>query len=102
MNSVKPTSVGICEVCATTLQEKQQRFCSFQCRDVFARERRPSKEILIELLKSKSREAVGRDFKVTGNAVKKWQKAYGIPTIKVIPSRAEGTPSEGVETSGEV
>ena len=35
---------------------------------------RPSKEELILMIKDSSLEAVGRKYKVSGNAVKKWLK----------------------------
>lgn len=102
VNSVKAKEAGNCEVCGATLQEKQKRFCSFDCRDTLTREGRPSKEELAYLLTTMSREALGRKYGVTGNAVKKWQQSYGMPTSRLIPSQAGSTLPEGVETSGEV
>ena len=47
-----------------------------------------------------SKEAIGRMYGVTSKAVAKWLAKYhtGMSTL----SQAEGTPSEGAETSGEV
>lgn len=43
---------------------------------------RPSKEILLEEVATSSFEAVGRKYGVSGNAIKKWCKAYGLPHLK--------------------
>lgn len=40
--------------------------------------KKPTKNDLQELLKTNSREKIGRMFGVTGNAVKKWVKKYKI------------------------
>lgn len=87
-NSQTPTFAG----------KKRQRFCECgnpitrysktgkcsSCALEYARERKsllskcPSKNILIELKEKMSREAIGRKFGVSGNAVKKWEKKLGI------------------------
>lgn len=72
--------VAYCEVCGTTLQEKQKRTCSKECAKVIVDKEsvKPNVEELIELKKTMSREAIGRHYGVSGNAVKKWEKGYGI------------------------
>lgn len=43
---------------------------------------RPSKETLLEEIATSSFEAVGRKYGVSGNAIKKWCKVYGLPHLK--------------------
>ena len=78
-----------CEVCDLTLQAKQKRFCSPECKSTAARTSWPSEEQLTKDLKRLSREAIGRKYGVSGNAVKKWAKQYAAKTIL---SQATGTP----------
>lgn len=79
MNSGKPK---ICVICGSTLQAKQTKTCSMECcaKYVTSKSPIPSKEELIELRVTMSREAVGRHFNVSGNAVKKWEKKYEMIT----------------------
>lgn len=82
VNSEKPKSgeLKYCEVCSRTLQEKQVRFCSTECN--FSKRRTssvcPGREQLESELGSMSREAIGRKYGVSGNAVKKWAKRYDL------------------------
>lgn len=81
MNSVKtkkrkPT---FCEVCNTTLQIKQTRFCCKQCSDVGTRIRkRPTKAKLLRDVNAMSMSALGRKYGVSDNAVRKWLRRYGL------------------------
>lgn len=108
MNSVKSNSVYLyCEVCGITLQRTQTRFCGFKCENVSVRKARgnrtipiPSTDELVELLKTNSKEGIGRMYNVTGNAVKKWMKRYNIDMT--ILSQVKDASLEGAETSGEV
>lgn len=43
---------------------------------------RPSKEQLLQEIATSSFEAVGRKYGVSGKAVSKWCKTYGLPTKK--------------------
>lgn len=84
----KPThELKYCEICDITLQYKQQKFCSNECeakgREIKYQGRTkhlPSKDELIKLGLSNSREAIGRMYNVSGNAVKKWMIKYGLNT----------------------
>lgn len=70
-----------CEYCKNKFdtKEKDQKFCSTSCSSFFRRKVvRPSKEELGILLKEKSFCAIGRQFGVSDNAVRKWMKKYGI------------------------
>ena len=100
MNSEKTNPV--CEHCGLTLQYKQERFCSIECKCCYEAERnkRPTLDHVYELSKTMSKEAIGRMYGVTGKAVAKWLAKYHADMSTL--SQAEGTPSEGAETSGEV
>lgn len=109
MNSVKSkSSYSYCEICGLTLQFKQIRYCSDACESISIRSKHgnrtkpiPSKDELIQLLELHSREAVGRMYNVSGNAVKKWMKQYEESDM-IILSQAKDTSLEGAETSGEI
>jgi len=91
-----------CLICGTTLQAKQYNYCSPQCSRIGTRKvERPTKEVLAEDLKKLSILAIGRKYGVSDNAVRKWARQYGL-IERAILSRAEGGPSEGAETTGEV
>lgn len=78
MNSGK-SKVKYCEICDLTLQNTQTNYCSEVCKGISKRKAtHPSKQELQNLIASNSREAVGRMFGVSGNAVKKWQKKYNL------------------------
>ena len=69
-----------CALCTNRISQKNQ---SGLCRSCVARSNNsdrptkcPPKEDLIDLRAKHSREAIGRMFDVTGNAVKKWEKKY--------------------------
>lgn len=108
MNSGKPkSSVLYCSICGLTLQHKQEKFCSVDCELINRHNSSgkrtkpiPSKDELIELNKNNSREAIGRIYNVSGNAVKKWMIKYALDTR--ILSQAKDKSLEGAETSGEV
>jgi len=70
--------VECCKICGRTLQDKQRGFCSIECYSIDSRKNIPSKEHLEELIKTNCREAIGRMFGVSGNAVKKWMIGYEI------------------------
>lgn len=103
VNSEKPNSSepNSCIRCGSHLQEKQKSFCSSDCFHMHSRKvERPSKSDLASDISSMSWEAIARKYNVSSNAVRKWAKAYLLD--KATLSQAEGTPSEGAETSGEV
>lgn len=103
VNSGKSKDRELCVICGNTLQDKTKKYCSVDCARVGQRSQVPPRELLERLYsESQSMEALGRSFGVTGNAVKKWLKGYGLFLSKRIPSQAGSTLPEGVETSGEV
>lgn len=70
-----------CEVCG---KEVSQRGCL--CVECYNKQQRiverPDKETLLEEIATSSFEAVGRKYGVSGNAIKKWCKTYGLPHLK--------------------
>lgn len=71
----------LCKGCKVKLQG----FRSMRCRKCFLEYKslgRPEKDELVELIAKKGFEYVGREYGVSGNAVKKWCKTLGIPHLK--------------------
>lgn len=103
---------NVCVICGLTLQKKQKQYCSVKCmaEDINKKSNKPPKEKLEELIANKtSLLQIGKKYGVSDNAVRKWFISYGIPipvrkkkATMAILSQAEGTPSEGAETTGEV
>lgn len=80
VNSKKSkTSEPNCLVCGITLQSKQIKYCSRKCSDPNRYGiKYPDKNTLKKKLQSMSREAIGREFSVSGNSVKKWAEKYNL------------------------
>lgn len=71
----------MCPVCEEVFQQNtpDQQYCSYNCAHIaFRKTDRPSKEELERLISENSWEGLGRMFNVSGNAVKKWARSYGI------------------------
>lgn len=68
-----------CERCGLTLQRKQKRFCSVDCKTKSSRivERPTSKQLYSDLVQMNWSQAA-RKYGVSGNTVRKWAKRYGI------------------------
>lgn len=67
-----------CEICKTACR-LSNRYCSQACSQLAVRKvQRPSKALLAKLLKAKSLVAIGKQFGVSDNAIRKWIKFYGI------------------------
>lgn len=78
-----------CEICGDRFKfnPKQQtgKFCTQECYNKSEKKRkveRPSKEILLELIKSNTFVSIGKMFNVSDNAVRKWCKSYDLPYRK--------------------
>jgi len=68
-----------CKMCNTTLQYKQELYCSEECTKLDWRTtERPSKEDLIRMVKDMGYSEVGRLYNVSDNAIRKWMKAYNV------------------------
>lgn len=75
---ISPKNPKTCIDCGKELKNNSKR--CFDCWNIYQRKvKRPSKDELIELIKTESLESIGRKYGVTGNAVKKWCKSYEIP-----------------------
>lgn len=76
-NDRKPRSD--CIICGKTVATPHNRYCSYKCyRFAMRKVNRPSKEELRLLLNQKSYRAIGRQFGVSDNAIRKWAKSYGL------------------------
>jgi len=55
------------------------KFCSYECTHVYRRKvTRPSREVLASMMQNHSWLALGREYGVSDNAVRKWAKSYGL------------------------
>lgn len=64
---------------------KEISYGATRCVDCYKeinKRKKPSKEELNKLIHEKSFEAIGRQYNVTGNAIKKWCKFYNLPYRK--------------------
>jgi len=70
--------VYVCLECKEkfTPDRKNQKYCKHSCATKHRRKSRPSKEILAAEMKIMSWCALGRKYKVTDNAVRKWARNY--------------------------
>lgn len=81
-------STYTCSVCHREIKIKKRIPINFngvcnQCSHITQRKcKHPDKETLTQEITQFSFEALGRKYGVTGNAVKKWCKKYGIPHTK--------------------
>jgi DNA-directed RNA polymerase subunit M/transcription elongation factor TFIIS len=71
-----------CPLCGNEFapRDKGQKFCSQKCSRISSRRVRirPTKEELIEMLKTMSYCAIGRKYGVSDVSIKKWAKSYDI------------------------
>ena len=75
----KLDELSFCQGCGHTLQEKQEKFCSNDCRAPFRNKvERPDKEQLICDMKILPMVKIGIKYGVSDNAVRKWAKGYGL------------------------
>ncbi len=76
--AVKPT---FCKMCKKPLTTDQIKFCSRSCagQDLSRRKvPRPDKETLAEDIESMNWVNMGKKYKVSDNAVRKWARTYGL------------------------
>lgn len=81
---VSPIDNQKCIVCnCEYYNPSSDKYCSKDCQYIGQRRvKRPTKEELEEMIKSKSFTEIGRNFEVSDNAVRKWCKSYGLPYRK--------------------
>ena len=89
---IKPWVNKTCLQCKRKFDTKniEQIFCSETCKQIYSRKsERPIKEDLKDLIESKSFLEIGRMYKVSDNAIRKWCKSYGLHyrkrDIKIMP-----------------
>jgi len=73
-----------CKHCEKEFSTKntKQIYCSITCNKIDTRKvERPTKEMLAELMKTTNWTQLGRMFKVSDNAVRKWAKGYSLLSI---------------------
>lgn len=75
------TSYNLCPNCRKNLKTIKAKVCS-HCQQNSKGIHIPSKEILEELIKKESFVSIGKKYKVSDNAVRKWCKKYGLPYRK--------------------
>jgi len=85
----KKKFINICQECKIEFEGsyKNAKFCSSKCKSIQKRiVQRPEKEELRDLIKNNSIVSIGRKFKVSDNAIRKWAKYYdiNIKEIKVL------------------
>ena len=79
----KPTKTIRCVECNCIKTYKSKGGMCSSCASLQSRKvTRPNKDTLLDLVLSKSFEEVGRTYGVSGNAIKKWCKAYNIPHLR--------------------
>ena len=74
--SIKPTCID----CGKEIDWKATR--CIDCYKKIHKKEKPSKEELNKLIHEKSFEAIGKQYNVTGNAIRKWCKFYNLPYRK--------------------
>ena len=82
---IRPWITKTCPSCLNVFdtKESEQIYCSEGCRQIGARiVERPSKEILAQLIQEKSFVELGRMYKLSDNAIRKWCKSYDLPYRK--------------------
>jgi hypothetical protein len=78
-SSTKLITIRRCAICDFPLFITQDYYCSTACcKFATRRASRPSKRELVRLLRTTSWSALGRKYKVSDNAVRKWARNYGL------------------------
>ena len=85
VDTYKKTYTYKCKTCNNyfNTEDKYQIYCSHKCSSLARRKvKRPSKEKLLELIKTTSFLQIGKMYGVSDNAVRRWCKSYDIPFKK--------------------
>lgn len=73
---------NFCQKCGKELSHSASKLCE-KCSRINSRKvERPSKEGLLELIKTKSFTEIGKMFNVTDSAIRKWCISYELPSTK--------------------
>ena len=74
---IKPKKT--CSICGKEMKNKNNTYCSYECKNIAAAVKIPSYKELIDVFEiHKSFLQVGKHFKVSDNSVRKWCNRYGI------------------------
>lgn len=75
-----PKEIKYCAICGKELSGSQTKTCSNECKSKHIKNKRtfeiPSFEELTKLLSTMSAETLGKQYGISGNAVRKWMKNY--------------------------
>lgn len=69
---------NLCETCGNRTASHKNRYCSYKCYHISFQDYRPSLDQLKSEMETMSWCAIGRRYKVTCNAVRKWARKYGL------------------------
>lgn len=72
----------VCQKCGKPLNSPSATLCMECYAKVRRKTERPSKDELLELIKTKSFTEIGRIYNVSDNAIRKWCKSEGLPHLK--------------------
>lgn len=73
---------NICPKCGSIISCNKAKLCSKCSHESHRKVERPSKEVLIEDIKTLSMIKVGKKYGVSDNAIRKWCKGYEIKIVK--------------------
>lgn len=76
----KTRKKNYCKICGKEIDIKAE-YC-VECYRALQKEGRPEPNELMKLISQLGFEGVGRLYNVSGNAIKKWCIAYGLPSLK--------------------
>lgn len=76
----KTRKKNYCKICGKEIDAKAEH--CVECYRTLQREGRPKANELVKLISQLGFEGVGRLYNVSGNAIKKWCVAYGLPSLK--------------------
>ena len=81
-NKLITHQVFYCKNCGNICSKKDS-FC-FKCSRLLKRQvERPSREVLKDLIRNKSFSAIGKDYNVSDNAIRKWCISMKLPSRKI-------------------
>ena len=75
----EPRIYSYCNFCNKQLSDKKSQYCRNHKYIITRKYIRPTKEVLVELLKTKTIEDLSKEYKCVGNTIRKWLKAYKLP-----------------------
>ena len=80
--SIRIKTKDLCPFCKKNLKSIRANMC-VECYNMKKSEHIPSKEELNQLIHAKTFAEIGKEYSVSGNAVRKWCKKYNLPYRKI-------------------